>query len=412
MRRIWVLARNDLLQVIKDRPSVFWMLLLPMAFIYLFSSFNNGGGAAQIALAVIDEDRSLLSGALAQGLARESFVVTELEPAAAETLGVRRSLRIPCGFQDSLAAGHPGPVYYYVSEDADASASLVAEMNVRRAVIQTLVNLTRAVVSDTASTARAAGAGPAVAGLAGMIGAGAGGARDTLRIDAAFGERLARIAAEPRVITVRGETAGRGRPVPSGARQSLPATVTLFMLVNTTIFGAVFLATERQEGMLARIAAHPVSRVSIFAGKLLGALLLALLQAGILLCAGQLLMGVYPASSGFALALVVFCFALVAASMALFWGAILRKPEQVTATALVAALFLGAIGGCWWPLEIVPGWMRTAGHISPAAWAMDAFHAIISYGAGWQGAVLPCLVLLGYAALFIALGARLLKVTG
>jgi ABC-2 type transport system permease protein len=404
MRRIWVLARNDLLQVIKDRPSVFWMLLLPMAFIYLFSSFGNSGGAAQIGLAVIDEDRSLLSGALAQGLERESFVVTELEPAAAETLDVRRSLRIPCGFQDSLAAGRPVPVYYYVSEGADASASLVAEMNIRRAVIQTLVSLTRAAGAEAAGTS--------AAGEAGTGAADAAGARDTLRIDAAFGARLARIAAEPRVITVRGETAGRGRPVPSGARQSLPATVTLFMLINTTVFGAVFLATERQAGMLARIAAHPVSRFSIFAGKLLGALLVALLQAAILLLAGQLLIGAYPAHSGFPLALVVFCFALVAASMALFWGAILRKPEQVTATALVAALFLGAIGGCWWPLEVVPGWMRAAGHISPAAWAMDAFHAIISYGAGWQAVALPCLVLLGYAALFIALGARLLKVTG
>jgi ABC-type multidrug transport system permease subunit len=383
MRRIWILAGNDLLQVIKDRPSVFWMLLLPMAFIYFFSSFGNAGGAAQIGLAVIDEDRSLLSGALAQGLRRESFVVTELEPAAAETLGVRRSLRIPSGFQDSLAAGRRVQIDYYVSDAADASASLVAEMNIRRAVIQTLVNLTRA-----------AGTG------------------DTLRIDAAFGERLARIAAEPRAITVRSETAGRGRPVPSGARQSLPATVTLFMLINTTIFGAVFLATERQEGMLARIATHPVTRLSIFTGKLLGALLVALLQAAILLFAGQLFLGAYPANSGLPLALIVFCFALVAASLALFWGAILRKPEQVTATALVAALLLGAIGGCWWPLEVVPGWMRAAGHISPAAWAMDAFHAIISYGAGWQAAVAPCLVLLGYAALFIALGARLLKVTG
>ncbi len=402
MRRILVLAANDLLQVIKDRPSVFWMILLPMAFIYLFSSFGNNGGAAQIGLAVIDEDHSLISGALAQGLRRESFTVTELEPAAAETLSVLRSLRIPCGFQDSLAAGRRAQVYYYVSGDADASATLVAEMNVRRAVIQTLVNLTRTVGTEPAGTSAA----DAVSGLSAM------GTRDTLRIDTAFGERLARIVAEPRAITVRSETAGRGRPVPSGARQSLPATVTLFMLINTTIFGAVFLATERQEGMLARIAAYPVSHFSIFAGKLLGALLLALLQAAILLFAGQLLLGAYPANSGLPLALTVFCFALVAASMALFWGAILRKPEQVTATALVAALFLGAIGGCWWPLEVVPGWMRAAGHISPAAWAMDAFHAVISYGAGWQAVALPCLVLLGYAALFIALGARLLKVTG
>ncbi len=69
------------------------------------------------------------------------------------------------------------------------------------------------------------------------------------------------------------------------------------------------------------------------------------------------------------------------------------------------ALTLAPLGGAWWPLDIVPGWMRVVGHVSPIAWAMDAYNALIFRDAGTQGGVvLPVLVLLGMAALFFAIG--------
>jgi hypothetical protein len=40
---------------------------------------------------------------------------------------------------------------------------------------------------------------------------------------------------------------------------------------------------------------------------------------------------------------------------------------------------------------------------------MDGFHALISFGRGIEAVVLPAAVLLGFAALFAALGARLLR---
>jgi ABC-2 type transport system permease protein len=193
--------------------------------------------------------------------------------------------------------------------------------------------------------------------------------------------------------------------------QSLPAMLTLFMLINTGIYGAVFLTQERQDRVLARLATFPLSRRSILAGKLLGRTLMALLQAAILLLAGRFLLGAYLGGSLLALALVVLCLSLAVAAIALFWGAVLRRVNQATSVTLTVSLFLGAIGGCWWPLEVVPGWMRSAGHISPAAWAMDGFHAVISFGAGTAAVVVPCLMLLAYATLFTLVGARMLRWT-
>jgi len=37
---------------------------------------------------------------------------------------------------------------------------------------------------------------------------------------------------------------------------------------------------------------------------------------------------------------------------------------------------LAALGGAWWSLEVVPEWMRTVGHISPVAWAMDGYTSL------------------------------------
>jgi ABC-2 type transport system permease protein len=406
MRRAWILAKNDLLQVVKDRPSLFWLILMPIGFIYLFSTFGGSRGPERIGLAVIDGDGSVLSRTFTDALRQESYLIRELTPASVETTQVRRSVYIAPGFQDSIVAGRQAPIVFHASEAADATATLAAEMHVRRAIIQTLVALARASGAQTDSAA----AGSPGMGSVMEWGASAPSVRP-LRVDAAFAGNLARAAAEPRRIAVRTETAGRGRPVPSGMGQSLPATIALFMLINTTIYGAIFLAQERQEGMLARIATHAMSPFAIFGGKLLGSMLIALLEAAVLLLAGKLLFGAFIGNSLLGLALVVVCFALVVASLALVWGAVLRKPEQVTAVALVVSLFLGAIGGCWWPLEVVPAWMRAAGHISPAAWAMDGFHAIISYGDGPAAVVIPCLVLLGYAALLLGIGSRLLRVT-
>jgi ABC-type multidrug transport system permease subunit len=181
--------------------------------------------------------------------------------------------------------------------------------------------------------------------------------------------------------------------------------------VNTGMYGGISLIVEKQERILARMAGCPLSRGGIVAGKLLGGVLIAAVQAAVLLLAGRLLFRADVGHSVLGLALVVVCFALVCAALALAWGAVVRRPEQAYVLVLVTSMFLGALGGCWWPLEVVPGWMQTLGHLSPTAWAMDGLHALISFGAGAGAVAVPCLVLLAYAAVLSFLATRGLRFT-
>ncbi len=424
MRRIFAIAFTDLLQTVKDKPVIFWMVIMPVVFIYAFGAMSRGGDPSNvtISLLVVDEDQSYLSQAFTRSLGEEGFAVRVSESVQPDTVAAfPRALLIPAGFQDSVATGEGVTLRLHRRSGSNEEASVTAEMHLQRAVIGTIAHLAEA-QQTTASTAEAeteTGADPLEAfdwralfetpSSAAADGGEQPESEAVLVIDEAFITAFEAASADSGRVLVASETAGRGRPVPSGTGQSFPATLTLFMLVNTSIYGAVFLTQEKQDGILPRIATHAISRTGILTGKLLGRTLLALVQAVVLLLAGKFLLGVYLGNSLVGLALVILCLALTVGAIALFWGAVLRKVEQATVIALVVSLFMGAIGGCWWPLEVVPTWMRTAGHISPAAWAMDGFHALISYGAGLGAVVVPCLALLGFAAAFTLLGARFLR---
>jgi hypothetical protein len=91
-------------------------------------------------------------------------------------------------------------------------------------------------------------------------------------------------------------------------------------------------------------------------------------------------------------------------------GALLATPEQASAVGWVSSMLLAGLGGCWWPSEVMPRWLWKAAHVFPTPWAMDGFHSLLSYGHGLEAVLLPAGVLLGLAAVFAGLGARLLRV--
>jgi len=65
---------------------------------------------------------------------------------------------------------------------------------------------------------------------------------------------------------------------------------------------------------------------------------------------------------------------------------------------------LGMLGGCMWPLVIVPPIMRALGHATPHAWAMDGFIALIANGAHVADIVGKLLALVVFAGLLLVAG--------
>jgi ABC-2 type transport system permease protein len=174
-----------------------------------------------------------------------------------------------------------------------------------------------------------------------------------------------------------------------------PSNLVLFTFVNTIIVGSI-LALERKQGITRRMLATPHGTGTILAGIGAAKFLFALLQSALIIVIGAAVFGVGWGDPAAATLLIVL-FSLVATSVGLLVGATVGDPEQAQAVGVPIAIGLGMLGGCMWPLEIVPPAMRTIGHIAPHAWAMDTWIALIFDREGLGDVAGNLAVLAGYA---------------
>ncbi len=218
-----------------------------------------------------------------------------------------------------------------------------------------------------------------------------------------------RLDARPPVMTIDVSRAGKAREVPSGYAQTVPGNLVMFVLMTVLIYGGVTMCQEKTTGLLERTAVTPINKAGIFLGKLGGRFFVGLAQVAVMVIAGTWGFKLYWGENIAALALVIFAYTLCVASLGVLFGALMRTVEQASGIGVLATLIMASLGGCWWPMEIVPRPMQLVGHIFPTAWAMDALHKLISFGHGLT-AVLPEVgVLFGFTLLFLALGSRFFR---
>ena len=386
MRRIWLLAVNDLRLTVRDRPALIWMVVMPVAMMWLFGNMGGGGGtdAPTITLSVANQDDGWLSTALIEELADASINMLEVDPAQADDDTPHyRTLVIPPGFTSGVLSGEQQTLRLEKEPGSNEEFGVAAEVHIVRAIVRTLGRLVE--MNDL-----------------GTLEPGPDHARPAL-------ERFREMGLRQDLVTLAVSTAGRGRPVPSGRAQSVPGIMTFVVMMMTLIYGGVFLTIEKESGMLRRQAALPMTRRGVFLGKLLGRLLMAAIQIVLLVLAGRFLFGVSWGSSPLGLALMLTSFAVAIATLSTLLGAVLKTPAQASSVGWIGSMVMAALGGCWWPGEVMPAWMRSASHALPTAWAMDGFHSLISFGYGVQAVLLPSAVLFAFGAVFTVLGARFLR---
>jgi ABC-2 type transport system permease protein len=193
----------------------------------------------------------------------------------------------------------------------------------------------------------------------------------------------------------------RGRP-PSGFQQSSPG-----MLVQFAIFGlmssATVLVLERKEGTLKRMLAAPVPRVASMAGHLLALFSIAFLQGLLLVVLGQLAFGVNYTREPLGTLLMLVALGLWVTSLGLLIGALAKTELQVMTFAFIAMILFAALGGAWFPLETAGSAFSRVGHLLPTAWAMDGLQNIVVRGQDLSSTLLPAGIVLAYTAAFFGL---------
>ena len=172
-----------------------------------------------------------------------------------------------------------------------------------------------------------------------------------------------------------------GLPRSAGASHAFSAMAVMMLLFNLVAFAGTLLE-ERAEGTLDRLRLTPQAGRAVLLGKLLVTMLLAIVQLVLLFAFGALAFKVPVVEHLPALAAASLTWAFAASALGLLFATACRTRKQMEGLSTLVILVMSAVGGAWFPREILPEWFQTAGLVTPVAWAMDAFHGILWYGKG------------------------------
>ncbi len=172
----------------------------------------------------------------------------------------------------------------------------------------------------------------------------------------------------------------------------------------TLLATSAVLVNERVNGTLQRLVVMPTARATILSGKVMARLLLGLLQMALLFLSGVWLFNVSWGQDWWAVIAVSLAFALAVTGLGLLLATLVKTPGQAGSATTGLAMFLAAIGGAWWPLEVTPPFYQQVVQVFPTTWAMRAYTRILAQGVGVQALGLELGILSGFALLFFVWG--------
>lgn len=406
MKRAILIAVQDLRVFVSDRGNLPGLLVIPIVMTIVLGVFiPSAEGPSLIRVDVIDHDRGEISQRLLDGIrqANGALVLCPLDNdqddycdmGDAEQLdadwalervqegGSLALIEIPAGFSQAVPELRPASVRYVSVGDFSGPSY------VRQAVEAALTQVNGSVV--------AARIGSQVA--------------DDFGMPADFSQAVYSRAAEiwqQQPISVdyqqTDETVAASTQDIGGFNQSVPGMGSMMALF--TVLGAMgILVSEKKQGTIQRLATMPITRAQLLGGKILGRFALGILQYIIVFSIG-IVVGISFGHDLLALLLVMVSFTLAGTALSFAIGSRLTSEQQAIGLANLLGIALAPLGGAWWPLDIVPEFMRIVGHISPIAWAMDGYTELMFRNGDLSDVTLSIAVLAGMALVLFVYGIR------
>lgn len=368
------IARVGLVRFFRDRQAIFSVFLLPMLIVLLLGAMQGGASIPKLGFTAEADDE--LTTELRSLLERvEGFDVVLFDDADAavrqvERGGLRAAVIVPGGYQSTLRSG------------GDVEIRLVTRAGQE---IQGIGEVIEAAITRQATLLRTARFAQQT---------GVGSFDDALAIAEVAQEMLppvevaASAAGEPFVLARLGQFDVYSQGM-----------LVLFIFI-TTLNGAVTMVQSRQLGVSRRVYSTPTPVRTMVTGEALSRFTLAVIQGGFIFVGTWLIFGVEWGSPGGSI-LTILAFSLTATAAAMLLGSLVRTEQQAGGISTALGLGLAALGGCMFPLavfELLSDTVYRVAHVTPHAWALEAFQKLVAEDGGLGDIWVFLVVLVGYAA--------------
>ncbi len=444
MRKFLALVRLNLLHIRHDRGAILSMTVLPIMLTTLLGVMFGGQdtGQGKVPVGFVDKDRSAYSKRVETLLEREKgYKLQALSAAEAEAKIADNDLAavviVPAGFgasmestvntsessearQIELVKGSDAVRFIAVQE---VVRGIATRLSVDRATAEIALKLLddaraeflRTPLGRLPGFAPSAATPPPLAGVAiqdlpapvrASIASGVPGlaspASTALLISAAD-KKWDPAPVAVKLTAVKASTE-RGDSIIATGYGQYSLGMTIWFVLMLVLGNAESLLEERENGTLPRLLTTPTPRAQVLGGKVGGVYTIGIVQAAILITFSALVFSVDWGGDPLATSLLIGTFTLAATGLAIMVAATARTREQAGGLGPVIAMSLAMLGGCVWPIEIVPPFMKIIALFTPTGWAMAGLTDVVVRNQGLQAAILPSLVLLGFSAVFFLVG--------
>lgn len=364
MRSLLALTGANLRSFVRDRAALFWTLAFPVVFIILFGTIFSGG-SSDYTLGWVDQDGSAPVAQLRQAF--EANAPVELVDGAIDD--ARAKMRagdldgiivIPKGLGEAVAAGQGGgaagpPVAITVITDPSRSSS-------SQAVLQIATGLV-------------------------------------------MGANIQLSGATP-LLTVASESLQTNR---LNSVSFFVPSILAMALMQLGIFAAIPLVQQREKGILKRLNTTPLPRWALVGSNILVRLLIATAQTLIIVGIGVVVLGVEITGNPLVIAGFVVVGALTFTSIGYVIASFARTEEAANGMTSVIQFPLMFLSGIFFPLEVMPEWLRGVATFLPLTYLGDALRQSMVGGTPFAPIGVDALVLVGWLVVTLAVSARFFR---
>jgi ABC-2 type transport system permease protein len=434
--QILTLALKDLKLLLRDRTAAFFILAFPVLmglFFGMMMGGSSGSSRGKMSIAIVDDDKSELSQAFVDALAKNSSIAVVPADFEAAKESVRKASRtgmlvIPQGFHKTAGIlWEPQPELQLGVDPSRAAEAAMLEGFVMQAMselIQHRFQNPEAFLPSIVQAREDFAANTAIDPLTRQLGSTMFAALEQFvgqaKLDAAddspqaategatsAGIQLAQIRKlDVTTQTVPDSVSAQTAKLRSRWDISFPQAM-LWGVLGCAAGFAISIARERSAGTLQRLLASPLGLQRILLGKALACFLASLFVISLLTLLGFALKMRPESFPKLAVAAVCTAVCFVGIMMTV---SVLGKTEQsVGGVGWAINLVMAMIGGCMIPVMFMPEFIQRVSILSPVRWSILAIEGAVWRQFSWLEMAWPCLILIGIGLAGFALGSFILR---
>ncbi len=354
--RIWELCKRNLKETYRDPMALGFLLGFPLVFMLLFGAIFSGDDASNYPVGVIDEDNTALSQAfINEALSAVSVLeVTSYDDADTAMKDLKFGdldayIVIPAGFGQQVSQNWQG-------EKVD----IILQMTYDESEIQISEQLVSIVNTVARSFARI--------------------------------EIPLTISANP--IHIETEI-----------------TYVDFIAPGIIIFGLLILiptaartvVRDKEKGMLSRLLTTPTRPADFIMGYSLALVFITIAQIIIFIVVAWAL-GMNIVGNFWLAFLVFFLTGLCSIGVGMVVASLSKTEQQAEPLCWLISMPLAMLSGCWFSIEMMPSYLRSAANAFPYAHAIEAARGVLIRGVGLEAISYDFLFLIGWAVVIFAIG--------